>query len=125
MTRRNQHYPPELRERAVRMVAEVTPNYDSQWAAINAVAQKLGVGTAETVRKWVRQSEVDAGQRAGTTSEESAELKRLRRENAELRRANEILKAASAFFAAELCATRRDVNRGAVRDRSRRVVAAA
>jgi hypothetical protein len=53
MTRRNQHYPPELRKRAVRMVAEVTPNYDSQWAAINAVAQKLGVGTAETVRKWV------------------------------------------------------------------------
>ena len=54
MTRRNQHYPPELREGAVRMVAEVTPNYDSQWAAIGAVAQKLGVGTAETVRKWVR-----------------------------------------------------------------------
>ena len=53
MTRRSQ-YPPELRERAVRMVAEVTPNYDSQWAAIGAVAQKLGVGTAETVRKWVR-----------------------------------------------------------------------
>ena len=102
MTRRNQHYPPELRERAVRMVFEVTPNHDSQWAAINTVAQKLGVGTAETVRKWVRQAEVDAGQRAGTTSDESAELKRLRRENAELRRANEILKAASAFFAAEL-----------------------
>jgi transposase len=102
MTRRFQHYPPELRERAVRMVAEVGPNYDSQWAAIGAVAQKLGVGTAETVRKWVRQSEVDSGQRPGMTSEESAELKRLRRENAELRRANEILKAASAFFAAEL-----------------------
>src|SRR6476660_9278144 len=98
MTGRNQHYPPELRERAVRMVAEVTPNYDSQWAAINAVAQKLGVGTAETVRKWVRQAEVDTGQRPGTTSDESAELKRLRRENAELRRANEILKAASAFL---------------------------
>jgi transposase len=77
----------------------VTPNYDSQWAAINSVAQKLGVGTAETVRKWVRQAEVDAGQRPGTTSDESAELKRLRRENAELRRANEILKAASVFFA--------------------------
>jgi transposase len=125
MTRPNQHYPPELRERAVRMVFEVAPNYDSQWAAINAVAQKLGVGTAETVRKWVRQYEVDAGQRAGTTSEESAELKRLRRENAELRRANEILKAASAFFAAELCATRRDVDRGVVKDRPHRVVAAA
>ncbi len=102
MTRRSQQYPPELRERAVRMVAEVAPNYDWQWAAINAVAQKLGVGTAETVRKWVRQAEVDAGQRPGTTADESAELKRLRRENAELRRANEILKAASAFFAAEL-----------------------
>ena len=102
MTRRNQHYPPELRERAVRMVAEVTPNYDSQWAAIGAVAQKLGVGTAETVRKWVRQAEVDTGHRAGVSSDESAEIKRLKREVAELRRANEILKAASAFFAAEL-----------------------
>jgi transposase len=102
MTRRNQHYPPELRERAVRMVAEVTPNYDSEWTAINAVAQKLGVGTAETVRKWLRQAEVDTGQRLGTSSEESAEIKRLKREVAELRRANEILKAASAFFAAEL-----------------------
>jgi transposase len=70
MTRRHQHYPPELRERAVRMVFEVTPNYDSQWAAINAVAQKLGVGTAETVRKWVRQAEVDAGQRPGSSSSE-------------------------------------------------------
>ena len=57
MTRRSQQYPRELRERAVRMVAEVTPNYDSQWAAIGAVAQKFGVGTAETVRKWVRQVE--------------------------------------------------------------------
>jgi transposase len=102
MTRRNQHYPPELRERAVRMVFEVTPNYDSQWAAINAVAQKLGVGTAETVRKWVRQAEIDTGHRAGVSSDESAEIKRLKREVAELRRANEILKAASVFFAAEL-----------------------
>jgi transposase len=84
------------------MVAEVRPNYDSDWAAIGAVAQKLGIGTTETLRKWVRQAEVDAGQRAGVSSEESAELKRLRRENAELRRANEILKSASAFFAAEL-----------------------
>jgi transposase len=101
MTRRSQ-YPRELRERAVRMVAEVTPNYESQWAAIRAVAQKLGIGSTETVRKWVRQAEVDAGDRPGVTSDESAELKRLRRENAELRRANEILKSASAFFAAEL-----------------------
>ena len=66
------------------------------------VAELLGVGTPETVRKWVRQGEVDAGTRPGTTSEDSAELKRLKRENAELRRANAILKAASAFFAAEL-----------------------
>jgi len=98
----SRRYPPELRERAVRMVAEVTPNYDSQWAAIGAVAQQLGVGSSETVRKWVRQAEVDAGARPGTSSEETAELKRLRRENHELRRANEILKAASAFFAREL-----------------------
>jgi transposase len=95
-------YPQELRERAVRMVAEVRPNYESDWATITAVAAKLGIGTAETLRKWVRQAQVDAGARAGVTSEESAELRRLRRENAELRRANEILKAASAFFAAEL-----------------------
>jgi len=96
---RQSEYPPELRERAVRMVAEVRESYPSEWAAINAVASKLGVGTAETLRKWVRQAQVDGGARAGTTSEESAELKRLRRENAEQRRANEILKAASAFFA--------------------------
>jgi len=101
MTRRSQ-YPRELRQRAVRMVTEVTPDYESQWAAIQGVAQKLGIGSAETVRKWVRQAEVDTGQRPGAASDESAELKRLRRENAELRRANEILKSASAFFAAEL-----------------------
>ena len=95
-------YPRELRERAVRMVAEVRPNYESEHAAIGAVAHKLGIGTAETLRKWARQAQVDAGQRAGASTDESAELKRLRRENAELRRANEILKAASAFFAAEL-----------------------
>ena len=95
-------YPPELQERAVRMVAEIRGEHDSEWAAIARVAELLGVGTPETVRKWVRQSEVDGGARSGTTSEESAELKRLRRENAELRRANAILKTASAFFAAEL-----------------------
>ena len=95
-------YPRELRERAVRMVAEVRPNYATEYAAIRAVAAKLGIGTAETLRKWVRQDQIDTGQRPGRTSEESAELKRLRRENAELRRANEILKAAASFFAAEL-----------------------
>ena len=95
-------YPRELRERAVRLVIEHRGEYETEYAAIRSVAAKLGISTAETLRKWVRQAEVDAGQRPGVTSEESAEIRRLRRENAELRRANEILKAASAFFAAEL-----------------------
>jgi len=84
------------------MVAEVRPECPSDWSAICAVAEKLGIGTAETLRKWVRQAEVDAGTRPGVTSEESAEIRRLKRENAELHGANEILKAVSAFFAAEL-----------------------
>ena len=66
------------------------------------VAQKLGIGSSETLRKWIRQAEVDGGSRPGVTSEEHAEIRRLKREVAELRRANEILKAASVFFAAEL-----------------------
>ncbi len=98
----SKRYPPELRERAVRMVAEIAGDHESEWAAMKEVARLLGIGTAETVRKWVRQAEVDAGQRPGATTDESAELKRLRRENAELKRANGILKAASTFFAAEL-----------------------
>jgi transposase len=102
MSRHGSNYPPEVREGAVRMVAEVSADYPSQWAAITAVASKLGIGSAETLRKWVRRAEVDAGQRPGLSSQESAELKRLKKENAELRRANEILKAASTFFAAEL-----------------------
>ncbi len=87
--------------KAVRLVAEATPQHYSEWAAIESVASKIGA-SAETVRKWVRRAEVDSGQRPGLTSEEHAEVKRLRRENAELRRANEILKAAAAFFGAEL-----------------------
>jgi len=75
--------------------------YGSQWEAITSVAEKLGP-TPETVRKWVRQAERDTGRRAGPTADELAELKRLRRENAELRRANDILKAAASFFGAEL-----------------------
>jgi transposase len=102
MSRQGSNYPLELRERAVRMVAEVQGEYPSQWAAIGAVAEKLGIGSTETLRKWVRRAEVNAGQRPGLTSEEHTEIKRLKRENAELRRANEILKAASSFFAAEL-----------------------
>ena len=99
---RPSRYPPELRERAVRMVHEIRPDYPSQWAAICEVAGKLGIGTPETVRVWVRRAEVDAGERPGLTTEAAAEVARLKRENAELRRANEILKAAAIFFGAEL-----------------------
>jgi transposase len=95
-------YNDELRERAVRMVAEIRPDHDSQWAAICAVAGKLGVGAPETVRTWVRRAEVDDGKRPGTTTEQAAEMAKLKREVAELRRANEILKAAAIFFGAEL-----------------------
>ena len=84
------------------MVREVRADYASEWAAIEAVANKLGIGSAETLRKWSRQMEVDSGARAGVTSADSADLRKLRAENRELRRANEILKAASIFFAAEL-----------------------
>lgn len=95
-------YSPELRERAVRMVLESEKDYPHRTAAIKAVAGMLGIGSAEQLRQWVHQAEVDQGTRPGVTSEDAAEIKRLKRENAELRRANEILKAASAFFAAEL-----------------------
>ena len=79
------------------MFSEIRNDHEAMWAAMNAVAGLLGVGSGETVRKWVRQAEVDTGSRPGVTSEESAEVKRLRRENAELRRANSILKAASSY----------------------------
>ena len=83
----SRRYPPELRERAVRMVAEVRGQHDTEWAAIRAVSELLGVGTTETVRKWVRQAEIDDGSRPGVSTEESAELKGRKRENAELKRA--------------------------------------
>ena len=98
---RGSSFSKEQKARAVRLVAEAVPHHASEYQAIASVAAKIGAST-ETVRKWVRQSEVDAGDRRGVTTNESEELKRLRRENAELRRANEILKTASAFFAAEL-----------------------
>ncbi len=99
--RRPGKYPAEMRDRAVRMVLEAEQYADSRWAAICSVAEKLGP-TAETIRKWVRRVEIDEGLRPGLKSDERERLKALERENRELRRANEILKAASAFFAAEL-----------------------
>jgi transposase len=81
------------------MVAEVREDYPNESAALRAVAQKLGIGSAETLRNWVRRDEIDSGQPPGTTTEESAAMKALKKENAELKRANEILKAAASFFA--------------------------
>ena len=101
MTTKGKRYPAEVRQRAVRLVLEHRGEYESEWAAITSIAQKCGM-TAETLRKWVRQVEVDGGRRPGVSSEEAARIKELERENKELRRANEILKAASAFFAREL-----------------------
>ena len=94
-------YPAEVRERAVRLVLEHRGEYESEWAAICSIAQKCGM-TPETLRKWVRQTEIDGGRRPGISSAEAQRIKELERENRELRRANEILKAASAFFAREL-----------------------
>jgi len=99
--RKGKRYPLELRERAVRLVLEHREEYPSEWAAILSISQKCGMGH-ETLRKWVRRAEIDQGARAGVTSTEAERIKDLEREVRELRRANEILKAASAFFAREL-----------------------
>jgi transposase len=94
-------YPPELRERAVRMVLETMEQTGERVGVITRVARQLGIG-AESLRGWVRQAEVDGGRRPGVTTIERQRIAELERENRELRRANEILKAASAFFAREL-----------------------
>ena len=95
---RPSRYSPELRERGVRLVREHGPEYPSQWAAIQSIAGKLGC-TGETLRKWVRQAERDAGVRGGLTTDERQRYKELERENRELKRTNEILRKASAYFA--------------------------
>ena len=100
--RRPQKYPVELRERAVRMVLEIRaePGGDAP-GVIGRVAKQLGIG-AESLRGWVRQAEVDGGRKAGTSTADAQRIFELERENRELRRANDILKAASIFFATEL-----------------------
>ena len=95
---RASRFSPEVRERAVRMVLDHAEQHESQWAAIRSIAEKMGCA-AETLRSWVRQAERDTGRRPGLTTDERQRLKELERENFELRRANEILKKASAYFA--------------------------
>ena len=95
---RRSKYSPEVRERAVRLLLEHQGEHGSQWQAIGSIASKIGC-TAETLRKWVRQAERDSGRRPGLTTDEKQRLKDLEREVRELRRANEILRKASAFFA--------------------------
>lgn len=98
MNKKSNQLAPEVRERAVRLVQEHRTDYPSQWAALQSIAPKIGC-TAETLQEWVKRAEIDAGQRAGTTSADAQRIKELEREVKELRRANEILKTASAFFA--------------------------
>jgi transposase len=94
-------YPPELKDRAIRMVLESLDRGDQRQGLVTRIARQLDIGP-ESLRRWVVQAEIDRGQRAGTTSDETLRITELERENRELRRANEILKSASAFFAAEL-----------------------
>jgi len=91
-------YSPEVKQRAVRMLLEHEREYESRWAALESIAKKIGC-TAETLRSWVKQEEIDTGRRDGLTSDDRDRIKSLEREVRELRRANEILKTASAFFA--------------------------
>jgi transposase len=91
-------YSQEVRERAVRLLQDHQDEYESQWQAMNSIASKIGC-TTESLRRWVRQAEIDHGSRTGLTTSERARMKELERENRELRRANEILRKASAYFA--------------------------
>ncbi len=96
--KKSNKFSPEVRERAVRMVQEHRGEYSSLWAAIESIAPKIGC-VPQTLNEWVKRHEIDAGARAGVTTPDMQRLKELERENKELRRANEILKTASAFFA--------------------------
>lgn len=98
---RSSRHPREVRERAVALVFEQVEQYGSQWEAIKSISAKVGV-SAESLRRWVRQAEADGGARPGAATAEAERVRELEREVRELRRANEILKAASAFFAREL-----------------------
>jgi transposase len=95
---KSKRYSPEVRERAVRMVFEHQGEHESQWAAMSSISSKIGC-TAETLRKWVRQAERDQGIRGGLSSTDRDRVKELERDNRELKRANEILRKAAAFFA--------------------------
>ena len=97
----SRRYTPAQKEQAIRLVRQIREETGERHGAVQRVARQLGYGV-ETVRKWVNQADVDAGDRPGTTTEDNAKIRRLEQENRELRRANEILRSASAFFAAEL-----------------------
>jgi len=98
MSKTTNKYAPEVRERAVRMVADREHDYPSRWAAVVSIAEKIGCA-AQTLHEWVKKAEVDSGRRAGVPSDVAAQMKALERENRELRQANEILRKASAYFA--------------------------
>lgn len=95
---RRSKYSAEVRERAVRLLWDNLASYDSEWKAMQSISKKIGC-TAETLRKWVKQAELDSGRREGVTTDERERMKELERENRELKRANEILRKASAYFA--------------------------
>ena len=104
---KTQNYSAETKARAVRLVREHAGDYPSEYAAMQAVAQRLGIGSAETLRKWVRQAETDEGKRPGLTTQEAAEVRALRRKVSELEQTIQILTEATRFFAREAGPLRR------------------
>lgn len=117
-------YSPEEKAAAVRMVRTLRAELGTEHGTVQRVANQLGYGT-ESLRSWVRRADIDEGHVPGLSTGDADKMRALEQENRELRRANEILKRAASFFGAELCATRRRVDRGRVRDPPRLVVAAA